>query len=103
MEGGSNGELRMTGFLQNSNGTRRISARQIACADGSSPRILLAEDSETARLLTAALLTKMGCKVDAVEHGEDAVSQALRCPYDVIVLDIEMPVMDGVAAARAIR
>jgi CheY-like chemotaxis protein len=45
----------------------------------------------------------MGCDVDAVEHGEDACEQAQRQPYDVIVLDIEMPVMDGVAAARVIR
>src|SRR3954454_1824411 len=78
-------------------------ARRISCPDGTRPRILLAEDSDTARFLTAALLKKMGCEVDAVEHGEEALYEALRRSYDIIVLDIEMPVMDGVAAARAIR
>lgn len=78
-------------------------ARQIICRDGSKPRILFAEDSYAARTLTAALLTKMGCEVDAVEHGEHALSHASEHTYDLILLDIEMPVMDGVCAARKIR
>jgi CheY-like chemotaxis protein/HPt (histidine-containing phosphotransfer) domain-containing protein len=65
--------------------------------------VLLAEDSGAARILTAALLSRMGCKVDAVEHGEEAVLCARTKDYDIIVLDIEMPVMDGVSAAREIR
>lgn len=71
--------------------------------DGSRPRILFAEDSDTARLLTAALLRRMGCEVDAVEHGEEALAFARSHSYDLVLLDIEMPVMDGVAAAREIR
>ena len=78
-------------------------ARQIICRDGSKPRILFAEDSDAARTLTAALLTKMGCEVDAVEHGEHALNHASEHTYDLILLDIEMPVMDGVCAARKIR
>jgi len=81
----------------------RSPARQIVCPDGSRPRILFAEDSHPARTLTAALLTKMGCQVDAVEHGEYALSFAREHVYDLILLDIEMPVMDGVCAAREIR
>jgi len=65
--------------------------------------VLLAEDSGAARILTAALLSRMGCTVDAVEHGEDAVLCARTKDYDIIVLDIEMPVMDGVSAAKEIR
>jgi CheY-like chemotaxis protein/HPt (histidine-containing phosphotransfer) domain-containing protein len=71
--------------------------------DGARPRLLLAEDSEAARLLTAALIERMGCVVDAVVHGEDAVARVRDCDYDLIMLDIEMPVMDGVTAARSIR
>ena len=56
-----------------------------------------------ARFLMSALLNRMGCDVDAVEHGEDAVQHAEANRYDVILLDIEMPVMDGVAAAQQIR
>jgi CheY-like chemotaxis protein/HPt (histidine-containing phosphotransfer) domain-containing protein len=78
-------------------------SNRLLCSDGSSPRVLLAEDSGAARILTAALLSRMGCKVDAVEHGEEAVLCARANDYDIIVLDIEMPVMDGVSAAKEIR
>lgn len=72
-------------------------------ADGARPRLLLADDFESARILTAALLRRMGCDVDTAEHGEEALAQASARRYDIIVLDIEMPVMDGVSAARHIR
>jgi CheY-like chemotaxis protein len=71
--------------------------------DGSRPQLLLAEDSEPVRVVTAAMLKGMGCDVDAVVHGEEAVKQASAKTFDVIVLDIEMPVMDGITAARSIR
>jgi CheY-like chemotaxis protein/HPt (histidine-containing phosphotransfer) domain-containing protein len=77
--------------------------RQIRARNGASPRILLAEDSLAARILTAALLRRMGCEVDEAEHGEEALHAATADDYDVIILDIEMPVMDGLAAAGAIR
>ena len=76
---------------------------QLRCVDGSRPRLLLAEDSGTVRALTAALLKRMGCMVDAVEHGEEAVEHVRHHTYDLVVLDIEMPVMDGISAAHEIR
>ncbi len=72
-------------------------------ADGSKPRVLYAEDSTSSRIVTTAMLTRMGLEVDAVEDGELALRQAEKQNYDVILLDIEMPVMDGVCAARGIR
>jgi CheY-like chemotaxis protein len=75
----------------------------ITLGDGSRPKVLMAEDSAAARYLTAALLTRMGCDVDAVEHGEEALDMVRASLFDLILLDIEMPVMDGVAAAREIR
>jgi CheY-like chemotaxis protein/HPt (histidine-containing phosphotransfer) domain-containing protein len=78
-------------------------ASLLLCNDGSRPQVILAEDSTAARILTAVLLRRMGCDVDAVEHGEEALSRILSRAYDVIILDIEMPVMDGVTAARNIR
>jgi CheY-like chemotaxis protein len=71
--------------------------------DGRRPRLLLAEDSEPVRVVTAAMLKGMGCDVEAVVHGEEAVKSASANPFDVIVLDIEMPVMDGITAAHSIR
>lgn len=71
--------------------------------DGSRRRVLYAEDQASARVVTTALLERMGFDVVAVEDGELALEQARRAAYDVILLDIEMPVMDGVTAARCIR
>lgn len=70
---------------------------------GQRPRLLLAEDCDPVRVVTAAMLKGMGCDVDAVVHGEEAVRCAGSSRFDVIVLDIEMPVMDGITAARSIR
>ncbi len=82
---------------------RPVPRDTLTCPDGTQPRILLAEDSFAARILTTALLTKMGCEVDAAENGEEAVNNARTSEYDVIIMDIEMPVMDGVTAAQQIR
>jgi CheY-like chemotaxis protein len=72
-------------------------------ADGSPRRVLYAEDQTTSRIVTTAMLKRMGFEVDAVEDGERALECARHDNYDVILLDIEMPVMDGVTAARSIR
>ena len=72
-------------------------------ADGTPRRVLYAEDQTTSRIVTKAMLERLGFDVDAVEDGELAVQHASRDSYDVILLDIEMPVMDGVTAARSIR
>ena len=72
-------------------------------ADGTPRRVLYAEDQVTSRVVTKAMLERMGFKVDAVEDGELALQRARDDNYDVILLDIEMPVMDGVTAARSIR
>lgn len=78
-------------------------AQSLKHSDGSRPRVLYAEDQATSRVVTKAMLERMGLDVDAVEDGELALDLATHGKYDVILLDIEMPVMDGVAAARGIR
>jgi CheY-like chemotaxis protein len=72
-------------------------------ADGSAKRVLYAEDQTSSRVVTTAMLQRMGFDVHAVEDGELALQAASNGTYDVILLDIEMPVMDGVTAARSIR
>lgn len=71
--------------------------------DGGKRRVLYAEDQASARVVTTALLERMGFEVVAVEDGELALEKARAETYDVILLDIEMPVMDGITAARCIR
>jgi len=72
-------------------------------ADGAPRRVLYAEDQVSSRIVTKAMLEKMGFLVDAVDDGEVAVELARESQYDIILLDIEMPIMDGVTAARMIR
>ena len=75
----------------------------LRASNGERPQLLLAEDSDPVRIVTAAMLKGMGCDVQAVVHGEQAVECASEHRFDVIVLDIEMPIMDGITAARSIR
>lgn len=84
-------------------GTVERKSLSLSTPCGSRPRLLLAEDCDPMRIVTAAMLKGMGCDVEAVVHGEQAVSSAAENRFDVIVLDIEMPVMDGITAARSIR
>lgn len=84
-------------------GTHERKSLSLRAPDGSRPRLLLAEDCDPMRIVTAAMLRGMGCDVEAVVHGEQAVTSATENRFDVIVLDIEMPIMDGITAARSIR
>jgi CheY-like chemotaxis protein len=55
------------------------------------------------REIGVALLTLAGCQVDIAENGQQAVDAAAVGEYDMILMDIHMPLMDGLAATRAIR
>jgi signal transduction histidine kinase/CheY-like chemotaxis protein len=71
--------------------------------DISSLRILAAEDNPTNQLVLKTVLATFGLKVDVVADGRQAVEAWSRGGYDLILMDIQMPVMDGVSATRAIR
>ncbi len=66
-------------------------------------RILLAEDTFESRLLVDAYLKSTHYHLDTAENGEIAVRKFTSAQYDLILMDIQMPVMDGYAATRAIR
>jgi signal transduction histidine kinase/DNA-binding response OmpR family regulator len=78
-----------------------------AALDSGSPleglRVLLAEDNPINALLARTLLERAGCAVTVVGDGEAAVSAAAIAGFDLIFLDIRMPVVDGVEAAERIR
>ena len=70
---------------------------------GARGRILLAEDGEANQLVAAAILRKAGYAVDLARDGEEAVGMARTAAYDLILMDVRMPRMDGFAATAAIR
>jgi PAS domain S-box-containing protein len=66
-------------------------------------RVLVADDSADNCLLIQTLLKSVGCRLDQAENGEVAFGKFTSGKYDVVLLDIHMPVMDGYVAARKIR
>jgi len=66
-------------------------------------RILLAEDNEVNQKVASGILRKYGCEVDIADNGAKAVLLHETRDYDVILMDMQMPVMDGLETTRLIR
>jgi len=65
--------------------------------------ILLVEDTELNQILFSTLLKRMGATITIVENGKLAVDEALSNNYDLVLMDIQMPVMDGLEATQLLR
>jgi CheY-like chemotaxis protein len=66
-------------------------------------RILVVDDNRVNRTLLATLLESAGCKVDEAASGREAVDGVRLLPYDLVLMDVQMPGMSGIEAAAAIR
>ncbi|MEP5937540.1 MAG: response regulator [Erythrobacter sp.] len=67
------------------------------------PRVLLAEDTESNRYVIERMLSSIGCEIETVTNGIEAVEAARAQPFDVILMDVMMPIMDGEQATQSIR
>jgi two-component system CAI-1 autoinducer sensor kinase/phosphatase CqsS len=66
-------------------------------------RILLVDDNETSRKFMSMVLKHYGCTVEQAIHGRDAINALEQEDFDLVLMDVEMPVMNGIEATKAIR
>lgn len=85
------------------NGSDTEPMREMLARRFAGRRILVAEDDSTSQAVASGLLEGAGLVVDMVSNGREAVERARLNSYALILLDMKMPVMDGLEAARAIR
>lgn len=63
----------------------------------------MAEDNQINQIIALKMLEKIGCRADVVANGSDVLKSLAPIPYDCILMDCQMPEMDGFAATIAIR
>ena len=85
-------------------GVRRLERAEPRRSDGlRHGHVLLVEDNEVNQLVALGFLESLGYTADVAGNGEEAVARAQDATYDAVLMDLQMPVLDGFAATRRIR
>jgi signal transduction histidine kinase/ligand-binding sensor domain-containing protein/DNA-binding response OmpR family regulator len=78
-------------------------AETVPVGDPIHARVLVVDDNPVNQLVAARMIEKLGCRVDVASNGKEAVEMVELLPYDVVMMDCEMPEMDGYQATAVIR
>ncbi len=98
-------DLQRKGFTERSGAVLEADERPIAerMQRVRGAHLLLVEDNRTNQEVAVAILTQMGLQVDVAGNGQEALDRLEQREYDLVLMDVHMPVMNGLDAARAIR
>ncbi|KDE41228.1 Sensory box histidine kinase/response regulator [Nitrincola lacisaponensis] len=80
-----------------------VTASPVVSSGMPASRILLVEDNKVNQMVAVGLLKKLGYSCVIANHGEEALEQLQHSHFDLVLMDMQMPVMDGITAARRIR
>ena len=80
-----------------------IAATSTVCDTAAHTRVLLAEDNPINRQVSLHQLTNLGYEADVASNGREALLALETTPYDLVLMDVDMPIMDGLTATRGIR
>jgi CheY-like chemotaxis protein len=96
-------ELEFEKITKDSIPEEAVDAAAVIKPDLASARVLVAEDNMMNQLLVTRMLERYQVETDIAENGEDALVEIKRKKYDMVLMDVQMPKMDGLSATRIIR